>query len=107
MQMATQSPNLTGASPVRSTVRLSRAERRVQLLAAAREVFVAQGFHASSMDDIADVAGISKPVLYQHFSSKLALYQALLRQSSAELVQRLAEALEASTDNEVRVREAV
>ena len=45
---------------------------------AAREVFVVQGYHAAVMDDIADRAGVSKPVLYQHFPSKLELYLALL-----------------------------
>ncbi|GAA4966902.1 hypothetical protein GCM10023238_38470 [Streptomyces heliomycini] len=38
-----------------------------QLLGAAQEVFVAQGYHAAAMDDIAERAGVSKPVLYQHF----------------------------------------
>src|SRR5690606_32411520 len=52
-------------------VRLPRMARRAQLLAAAQEVFVAQGYHAAAMDDIADRAGVSKPVLYQHFPSKL------------------------------------
>lgn len=91
----------------RPTVRMSRGERRAQLLVAAREVFVAQGFHATAMDDIADVAGVTKPVLYQHFSSKLALYQALLGESAAELVRRLGEAIASSPDNQIRVTEAV
>jgi AcrR family transcriptional regulator len=60
------------------TVRLPRLARRKQLLAAAQEVFVAQGYHAAAMDDIADRAGVSKPVLYQHFPGKLELYLALL-----------------------------
>ena len=51
--------------------RLPRRERRVQLLDSALEVFVAQGYHAAAMDDIADRAGVSKPVLYQHFPGKL------------------------------------
>jgi AcrR family transcriptional regulator len=60
------------------TVRLPRLARRKQLLAAAQEVFVAQGYHAAAMDDTADRAGVSKPVLYQHFPGKLELYLALL-----------------------------
>ena len=52
--------------------------RRAQLLDAALEVFVAQGYHAAAMDDIAERAGVSKPVLYQHFPGKLELYLALL-----------------------------
>ena len=66
--------------------RLPRQERRRQLLDAALEVFVSQGYHAAAMDDIAERAGVSKPVLYQHFPGKLELYLALLDQSVDELV---------------------
>ena len=58
--------------------RLPRTARRRQLLDAALSVFVAQGYHAAAMDDIADKAGVSKPVLYQHFPGKRDLYLALL-----------------------------
>ena len=51
-------------------VRLSCSARRAQLLVAARDVFAAQGYHAAAMDDIAERAGVSKPVLYQHFPGK-------------------------------------
>ena len=61
-----------------SRARLPRVERRAQLLEAAREVFVAHGYHSAGMDDIAVRAGVSKPVLYQHFPGKLDLYLALL-----------------------------
>ena len=66
--------------------RLPRPARRRQLLGAAQEIFVAQGYHAAAMDDIADRAGVSKPVLYQHFPGKLELYLALLDESADELV---------------------
>ena len=58
--------------------RLPRDERRAILLAAALEVFTAAGYHSAAMDEIADRAGVSKPVLYQHFPSKLDLYLAVL-----------------------------
>ncbi|MEO7125456.1 MAG: TetR/AcrR family transcriptional regulator [Nakamurella sp.] len=87
--------------------RMSRGARRAQLLESARSVFVSQGFHATSMDDIAESAGVSKPVLYQHFSSKLALYQALLDESAAEMVRRVQLAIAASDDNAIRVEKAV
>ena len=51
--------------------RLPREQRRQQVLAAALEVFSSVGYHAASMDDIAERAGVSKPVLYQHFPGKL------------------------------------
>ena len=47
--------------------RLPKNQRRAQLLDAASEVFTTRGYHAAAMDDIADAAGVSKPVLYQHF----------------------------------------
>ena len=87
--------------------RLPRRERRAQLLDAAREVFVAQGYHAAAMDDIAEAAGVSKPVLYQHFPGKLDLYLALLDSSSDTLVARVSEALASTADNKLRVQATV
>jgi AcrR family transcriptional regulator len=87
--------------------RLPRNARRAQLLDAAQEIFVAQGYHAASMDDIAAHAGISKPVLYQHFPGKLELYCALLDAHVADLVARVREVLERTTDNRERVRGAI
>ena len=87
--------------------RLPRPARRKQLLGAAQEVFVAQGYHAAAMDDIAERAGVSKPVLYQHFPGKLELYLALLEEHAAALTARVREALESTTDNRLRVSKAV
>ncbi|MEV7183827.1 TetR/AcrR family transcriptional regulator [Kitasatospora sp. NPDC093102] len=83
--------------------RLPRSARREQLLGAAQEVFVAQGYHAAAMDDIADRAGVSKPVLYQHFPGKLELYLALLDKHCDALVESTREALSTTTDNKQRV----
>ena len=87
--------------------RLPRDERRGQLLAAASEVFVDRGYHAAGMDEIADRAGVSKPVLYQHFSSKLELYLAVLQRHVDNLVSGVRQALRTTTDNRQRVRAAV
>jgi len=78
-----------------SHARKPRDERRAELLAAAQVVFVASGYHAASMDDIADHAGVSKPVLYQHFPGKLYLYVALLDGATTRLISRIDEALAA------------
>jgi len=56
------------------TNRLPAAARRQQLLNVALEVFSGAGYHATTMDDVAATAGVTKPVLYQHFNSKRALY---------------------------------
>ena len=101
--------NVTG-TPARKGVRggrLPRGERRDQLLATASEVFVDRGYHAAGMDEIADRAGVSKPVLYQHFSSKLDLYLAVLQQHGDILVAGVRQALRTTTDNRQRLRSAV
>ena len=56
------------------TNRLPAAARRQQLLNVALEVFSGAGYHATTMDDVAATAGVTKPVLYQHFNSKRELY---------------------------------
>lgn len=84
--------------------RLPRLARRRQLLGAAQEVFVAQGYHAAAMDEIAERAGVSKPVLYQHFPGKLELYLALLDEHAEALVKTVRDALESTTDNKMRVQ---
>src|SRR5213593_296420 len=99
MLMAATSGTQTAGRPVR----LPRSARRKQLLAAAQEVFVAQGYHAAAMDDIAERAGVSKPVLYQHFPGKLELYLALLDQHVELLGERVRSALSATDDNRHRV----
>lgn len=94
------------ADPAR-TARLPRHQRRASLLDAASEVFTARGFHATAMDDIAEAAGVSKPVLYQHFGSKLDLYLALLDASCATLVEAVRHALVATDHNADRVAATV
>lgn len=84
--------------------RLPRLARRRQLLTAAQEVFVENGYHAAAMDDIAERAGVSKPVLYQHFPGKLELYLALLDMHVEDMVNRMREALSSTTENKQRVR---
>ncbi|MEN3270876.1 TetR/AcrR family transcriptional regulator [Pseudonocardia sp.] len=95
------------SAPVQRGGRLSRTARRAQLLLAARDVFAAHGYHAAAMDDIAERAGVSKPVLYQHFPGKLELYRALLTTYADELVDRVHQAISTTTDNQERVQAAV
>jgi AcrR family transcriptional regulator len=82
---------------------MPRKARRAQLLESALDVFVAQGYHAAAMDDIAERAGVSKPVLYQHFPGKLELYLALLDQSCDTIIDATREALASTDDNKLRV----
>jgi AcrR family transcriptional regulator len=87
----------------KSPTRLPRDQRRAQLLDAANDVFTSKGYHAAAMDDIAEAAGVSKPVLYQHFPSKLDLYLALLDASCDRLLEVVDEALDSTDDNADRV----
>jgi AcrR family transcriptional regulator len=86
---------------------MPRKARRAQLLDSALEVFVSHGYHAAAMDDIADRAGVSKPVLYQHFPGKLDLYLALLDTSCDAIIDNCRKALESTQDNKERVAAAM
>ena len=97
----------TPIDPLGAKQRLPRDERRAQLLTAALEVFTAAGYHAAPMDEIADRAGVSKPVLYQHFPSKLDLYLAVLDLHVDSLVYTIQRAIASTHDNADRVRATV
>jgi AcrR family transcriptional regulator len=75
-----------------ATKRLSGEERRSQILAVAAELFASHGFRSTTMDDVAEAAGITKPVVYQHFDSKRALYLELVDALAYQLLTAFAEA---------------
>jgi AcrR family transcriptional regulator len=83
------------AQPVR---RLPRAERREQILAAATEAFARSGFAATSLDDVATEAGITRVILYRHFDSKTDLYQGVLDRMCARLDANVDEPVGGFTD---------
>lgn len=84
-------------------VRLPRTQRRALLLDAALGAFSETGYHATAMDDIAERAGVSKPVLYQHFDSKLDLYLAIATRVADEVVATVQAALASTDDNKQRI----
>jgi AcrR family transcriptional regulator len=88
------------------STRLPADERRAQLERVAVPLFADAGYHGVSMEQLADAAGVSKPVLYQHFPSKRDLYLALVRDAVSEMEQRVRAALEGTTDNRARVEGA-
>jgi AcrR family transcriptional regulator len=69
--------------------RLPAVERRRQLLDAALEVFAARGFYGTSMDELAETAGVTKPVFYKHFGSKRSLYLELLEDVGHRLIDEI------------------
>jgi AcrR family transcriptional regulator len=98
---------MSNSEKVDNRVRLPRDERRALLLSAALEVFTASGYHAAAMDEIAERAGVSKPVLYQHFPSKLDLYLALLDVHIDSLVFAIQKAIASNKENKNRVKATV
>jgi AcrR family transcriptional regulator len=68
-------------------------ERRAQLLDVGRAVFAERGFEASSVEDIAARAKISKPVVYEHFSGKEGLYAVIVDREVQALLKRITDAL--------------
>lgn len=79
---------------------MSADDRRAQVLQIAEAMFARDGFHHVSMDDIADRAEVSKPVLYRHFPSKLDLYLAVVDRRGEALVEVVdAELAQAASDD--------
>jgi len=75
-----------GAGAEAPTRRLTAEQRRQQLFAVALKLFAQRGYRATTMDDIAEAAGVTKPLVYQHFSSKRALYLELVDSIAQELL---------------------
>jgi AcrR family transcriptional regulator len=73
--------------------RLTAEQRREQLFAVALELFAVRGYRATTMDDIAEQAGVTKPLLYQHFSSKRALYLELVDSIAQDLLAAIRKAV--------------
>ena len=86
-------------------MRLRAAERRAQLLGVARRLFARDGYRGASMESIAEAAGVTKPVLYQHFSSKRGLYSALLANDLGRLTEELEVAFSQAESNGERLRQ--
>jgi AcrR family transcriptional regulator len=84
--------------------RLPRAERELQILRVALELFISKGYQGTTMEDIAESAGVSRPIVYNLFGVKDAIYLACLRGARQHLDQRLAEAGGAPSDVSGRAR---
>jgi AcrR family transcriptional regulator len=78
--------------------RVPRAVREEQLLEVAEQVFATQGYEGTSIEDIARAAGVTRPVVYDHFGSKEGIYLACVRRARAELERLFDEAAGASDD---------
>lgn len=77
--------------------RLTGADRRVQLLEVGRKVFASHGYEATSIEEIAQAAGVSKPIVYEHFGAKEGLYAAIVDREMDNLVKRVSDAISEGT----------
>lgn len=85
-------------------VRMTSAERREQLVDVARPLFAARGFEGTSVEEIAAQAGVSKPVVYEHFGGKEGLYAVVVDREARDLTHAIRSAL---TTPEANPRELV
>lgn len=85
----------------------NESARRTQVMVSGLEVFAEKGFHLASMDDIAERAGVSKPILYQHFSSKQDFYLGVLDERVEFLAQHITESIDAAIGNRNRLEAAI
>lgn len=88
-------------------MRLSRQDRRAQIARAAEELFAEQGYAEASIDAIAARAGVSAPVVYDHFASKAELHLALLRERGPAILEAVGARLGAESGAEARLRAGV
>ena len=79
------------------SIRLPAGARREQILDVAVQVFARQGYHGTSMNEVAEAAGVTKPVLYQHFDSKQDLYLALIDEVGRRRITTIAKATAGAT----------
>jgi AcrR family transcriptional regulator len=79
----------------------------VAILESALEVFARRGYNGASIDEIAQAAGISKALIYEHFPSKRDLHVSLLERHVQQIFQRLAETADTGDPGEVRLRNGV
>jgi AcrR family transcriptional regulator len=86
---------MTGAGPTAGAVRvrMTGTERREQLIAVARELFAEKGFVATSVEEVAQRGGVSKPIVYEHFGGKEGLYAVVVDREMRELLDRIVTAL--------------
>lgn len=78
-------------------VRMTGRERREQLLDIGRELFAEKGYEAVSVEEIAQRAGVTKPIVYEHFGGKEGLYAVVVDREMRALLERITRALVGNT----------
>lgn len=88
-------------------VRMSAPARRARIVAAALEVFAAKGYQATAMSDIADAAGVTRSVLYDHFPNKRVLLLTVMQERNAALVEYVGSRITGAGSDEDRMRATI
>ena len=83
-----------------SRTRLTATERRAQLVDVGRVVFAKRGYQAASVEEIADRAKVSKPIVYEHFGGKEGLYAVIVDREMEYVIRRISEAIATGTPRE-------
>jgi AcrR family transcriptional regulator len=83
-----------------SRTRLTAIERRAQLVDVGRAVFAKRGYEATSVEEIADRAKVSKPIVYEHFGGKEGLYAVIVDREMEYVIRRISEAISTGTPRE-------
>jgi AcrR family transcriptional regulator len=91
----------TPVSKPHSRIRMSSAQRREQLISIGRQLFAERGFDATSIEEVASRAKVSKPVVYEHFGGKEGLYAVVVDREVRSLLDRIAAALTAGHPHEL------
>jgi AcrR family transcriptional regulator len=94
-------------APATRRRRMPAAQRREVILGAAEETFARCGYHGASLDDVAHAAGVSKALIYEHFTSKRELHASLLDAHAAEIFARLQAGAERGETGEQRLRSGI
>jgi AcrR family transcriptional regulator len=94
--------------PVKSPrIRMTAAERREQLIDVARGLFAERGFDGSAIEEVANRAAVSKPIVYGHFGGKEGLYAVVVDREVNLLLSMMREALTAGTSRELLEQAAI
>ncbi|CED92671.1 Transcriptional regulator, TetR [Actinomyces succiniciruminis] len=94
------------SSKASKRTRMSASERREQLIAVARALFAEKGFEATSIEEIANRAKVSKPVVYEHFGGKEGLYAVIVDRELTAISTTITQALKSSSSASVIVERA-
>src|SRR3989442_4186628 len=100
LRLRSKGVNMTRAAQARPRLRLAASARRAQLVDVGRKLFAERGYEATSVEEIAERAGISKPIVYEHFGGKEGLYAVIVDREIEYIVSCITEAISSGSPRE-------